>query len=203
MARPRKPKAINYELISPDEFIYRDLLSLVKRHHSHLNDARIGMAWRRALKPDPDGRLVLGKCKKASDLDRELAAFDFVILLNQEAWNDLDHSQREALLDHELCHAQVARTKDGDPKMDEKGRIVYRLRKHDIEEFSEVVERHGLYKADLAAFAEKCAARRKAPLFADVPEEPPTNGEAPSGERPARPKRTRPSRRKTADVPAD
>lgn len=172
-----KVKRVNYELIRPDDgpdeqAMYDLLLDLVGNHFRHLDEARFALAWRKALKPDPDGKLVLGKCRKCSDLDRELAEYDFVIILNREAWlEDFDPQQREALLYHELCHAGVTRGKDGEIKRDEKGRIVFRLRKHDIEEFSAVVERYGLYKADLAHFAEKCKKTRELPLFVGNGEE--------------------------------
>jgi hypothetical protein len=120
---------------------------------------RIALAWATSWKPDVDGRLVLGKCKKASDLDRELAPFDFVILLNRDFWLNprVTDRQRDALLDHELMHAAIAYDEHGDPKIDARGRTVYRIRKHDIEEFRDVVARHGCYKADLEDFARAIA----------------------------------------------
>ncbi len=112
------------------------------------------MAWSLSWKPDVDGRLILGKCKKASDLDRELAPWDFVILLNREFWysprvNDL---QRAAVLDHELHHAALTYDEQGDPKRDERGRYVYRVRKHDLEEFSAIAARYGCWKGDIEEF---------------------------------------------------
>lgn len=160
--RSTKPKAkkVSYELIPRDsaigERIYPMLEEIIAAHHDHLVDARIALAWATAWKADADGIITLGKCKKASDLDRELMAFDFVILLNRGFWYDLrvkDH-QRRALLDHELCHASVKYDEAGDVAVDERGRTVYRIRKHDIEEFSAIVERHGTYKADLERFAQ-------------------------------------------------
>lgn len=160
-----KTKKVAYELIGEGTDsgtpMYLLLHDLVTEHHEHLRDARIALAWAKAWKPDVDGRLVLGKCKKASDLDRELAAFDFVILLNKGFWQDFDvtDAQRRALLDHELCHAAVAYDQLGEPIEDERGRKVYRIRKHDIEEFAVIVERHGCYKRDLETFA--AALRRR------------------------------------------
>src|SRR6185503_11644455 len=70
-------------------------------------------------------------------------------------WNDLrvTPEQRRALLDHELCHGARQHDAKGEPVYDERGRPVYRLRKHDIEEFTAIVSRHGCYKADLENFA--------------------------------------------------
>jgi hypothetical protein len=47
---------------------------------------------------------------------------------------------------------------------DERSRKCYRVRKHDIEEFSDVVARYGTYKRDLEMFA--------AALFDDAPVQP-------------------------------
>jgi hypothetical protein len=153
-----KPKKVAYELLSRDSVIghpiYALLDELVKAHHQDLREARIALGWCLNWKPDVDGIVTLGKCKKASDLDRELAAFDFVIMLRRSFWLDLrvTDAQRAALLDHELCHAALKLDEKGEPIEDERGRKVYRVRKHSIEEFTEIVERHGCYKSDLEAF---------------------------------------------------
>jgi hypothetical protein len=168
----KEAKKINYELIPeldgpghdhrPEPYLLMDEIRL--EHHDHLSDAKIAMAWRKALNPDVDGHLVLGKCVKASDLQRELVDYDFVILLNWEVWHDPEFTtpKKKALLDHELCHAEVARDKEtGDDKFDERGRRVWRTRKHDIEEFTEIVQRHGCYKRDLEKFAETLLAKKR------------------------------------------
>src|SRR5438067_2592834 len=159
MAHDPKPKKVSYRLITngSDEgrAMYRLLRELVTAHHPDLLGANIALAWCTSWKPDADGIVTLGKCKKASDLDRELAVYDFIILLRESFWIDplVTDAQRRALLDHELCHAAVKLDEHGEPVEDERGRVVYRVRKHDIEEFTEIVERHGTYKRDLETFA--------------------------------------------------
>jgi hypothetical protein len=159
--RLKRPKPVSYTLIPPDSDIgkpmYELLYQLVDEHHEELSQShvKIALAWATAWKPDVDGRLMLGKCKKASDLDRELAPYDFVIFLNRWFWQDtrVTKEQRSALLDHELMHAAVAYDENGDMKRDDRGRTVYRVRKHDLEEFSDIVSRHGIWKSDIEAFA--------------------------------------------------
>jgi hypothetical protein len=159
--RKLKLKNVSYRLIDPQTEdgapMYARLTEILETHHEELlqHHARIALAWATAWKADVDGRLVLGKCKKASDLDRELAPFDFVILLNREFWQDprVSDEARTALLDHELMHAAVAYDENGHAKEDVRGRSVFRIRKHDIEEFADIVKRHGCYKHDLEAFA--------------------------------------------------
>jgi len=165
---PKPPKRIPYTFLPPEEpdgsvpEPYRQTGQLTAAHHAHLVEARICVVWARGWKPDKDEERVLGKAKKASDFDRELRDWDFVILLNEVAWTHLEPLQRRALVDHELCHCAAALDPEtGDQLEDERCRPVWRIRKHDLEEFREVVERNGLYKDDLARFASACAAKVK------------------------------------------
>lgn len=158
-----KPKAIHFKLIDrpPPEGgpraevqMYELLDWLVREWHMDLVEAAIGLAWRIGWKRNTDGLLPAGKAVKASDPQRELHSYDFVILLNREIWESIEKGQRMALLDHELCHCAPALTADGEQKRDERGRPLWRIRKHhDLEEFQAVVERHGCYTADIEAFA--------------------------------------------------
>lgn len=175
MRRPaRRPakKALTYELIPRDSEIgwqlYAVLDSLVAQHHEHLHEARIALAWCTSWKPDVDGRVTLGKCVKASDLHRELAPYDFAILLSRPFFEDalVTPEQRRALIDHELCHAAVKYDVRGEPEVDARGRTVYRLRKHDLEEFSAIASRYGCWKRDLEQFATALdRARHKSPDY--------------------------------------
>jgi len=160
-----KPKSISYELAPREgnESLYAMLDGLIEEHHEHLTNARIALAWNLTWQPDVDGRCTLGKCKRASDLDRELAPYDFVIMLRHEFFEnpEVTDAQRLALIDHELCHAEVALEDNDEPKVDTKGRTVYRIRKHDIEEFSSVVARHGIWRRDIEDFAAMLERARK------------------------------------------
>ena len=167
-------KTVNYKLIPRDEGpgpeMYALLSRLIEEHHEHLTNARIALAWSTAWKPDVDGRVTLGRCKRVGDPDREIMGLDFVILLSADFWqhSEVTDGQREALLDHELSHAAVAYDTDGEPQRDEQDRVVYRIRKHDVEEFSGVIRRHGVYKRDLEDFAAALnAAKEQGKLFPD------------------------------------
>jgi hypothetical protein len=154
-----KLKKVSYELIERHSDAGRKLHfivnELVEAYHDDLRDARIALAWNLSWQPDVDGRVILGKCRKASDLDRELVAYDFVIILRKEFFENptVTDQQRRALLDHELCHGALTFDARGEPLEDERGRKVYRIRRHDLEEFSAIAERYGCWKKDLEAFA--------------------------------------------------
>lgn len=177
MARSKK---VNFVLIPEvsedgerrraDEYVLLDRIAA--DWHPHLADALILLAWRVGWSEDKDGKLILGQCKKASDLGKELREHDFVILLNKEAWETLSDSQREALLDHELSHCAVSLDDKGKPRKDDRGRTVYRLRKHDIEDFTAVIRRHGCYKRDLEDFVHAALEAKSTPLFQDDQQQP-------------------------------
>lgn len=161
--KKESPKKVRFELIPETKSVYVMLRKMLKRYHTELCHAKVALAWRIALKPDKDGHLVLGKCLKQSDLQKEFHKYDFVILLNKEVWNDekFDKKKKYALIDHELCHAAPQINKKGKQKKDERGRYVFRSRAHELEEFRCIVERHGCYKRDLELFAESLLKRRR------------------------------------------
>jgi hypothetical protein len=163
-------KKVNFELIEDLQSEPYQILAEMRRFHDDIGGARIALAWRLNLSPDDDGHLILGKCVKASDLQREFVDYDFVILLNRDVWNDEEFTaeKKRALVDHELCHGAPAVTSEGGAKFDERGRQVWRVRKHDIEEFYGIVNRHGCYKRDLELFAEALMKRRKTPLLDSI-----------------------------------
>lgn len=155
MAKEPKPKKVSFELITRDSVVGHPMFclldELIDSFHGDLRQARIGLAWCTSWNADVDGRVTLGKCKKASDLDREIATYDFIILLRKAFWQHdaVTPQQRRALLDHELHHAAPKLDKTGEQQRDERDRPVWRIRKHDIEEFTPIVERYGAWTRDL------------------------------------------------------
>lgn len=148
---------------------YKVLQEVRSLHHGDTTQARIALAWRLRTKPDKDDHIVLGKCIKVSDLYREYADYDFIITLNKDFWEEptVTKEQRIALIDHELCHAAPTYNGEtGEHEVDERGRYLFRLRSHDLEEFHEVVQRNGIWKRDIEKFAEVLRDKRKAPMFA-------------------------------------
>jgi hypothetical protein len=129
---------------------------LIADHHTDLRDVPIRYVFR-----DPAtrhrGNLVLGKARKVGGLnaalvglvgreESELAEF-LVVEVAFPEWTALTADQRRALVDHELCHFEVVYPDD-----EEKERTV-RLRGHDVEEFTEIVERHGAWRPAQEALA--------------------------------------------------
>ena len=66
-------------------------------HHGDTRQAHIGLAWQLGIKPDKDGRIMLGRCIKCSDLNREFADYDFIITLNKIVWDDPEFDKKKKL----------------------------------------------------------------------------------------------------------
>lgn len=123
---------------------------LIDKHHDHLDGVKIEYVFL-SQPPKDKGKELLGRAKKKSGLDAYLYATAaeskndpkdfFVIEISQPGWDILDQKQKRALVDHELCHLWV----------NEEGKLT--MLPHDVEEFSQVIKRHGLYLADIEHFA--------------------------------------------------
>ena len=66
---------------------------------------------------------------------------------------------------------------DGQPKRDDRDRVVCRIRKHDIEEFRAVVDKFGAWTQDLAATAQAAINDAKRPLLAAAENTAAANGD--------------------------
>ena len=148
---------------------YEILEKIIKGERNDLKDAKIkiGIAWHLGWRPDADGVLTLGQCRSRGDLDRELDDYDFIIMLNKDAWPTLSNEHKERLIFHELEHAQLSLDSNGEPKKNDRGRLVCRVRKHDFAEFRSVVEKYGL-QDDLSKLAQAGINDSKLPLLAEM-----------------------------------
>lgn len=70
---------------------------------------------------------------------RELKFFselDYIVEISGELWDALDEETRNILLEHELRHILVVEN-------EKTGDWTYKLRKHDLQDFSKLVAKHG------------------------------------------------------------
>jgi len=140
----------------------RDIATrLIAAHHQHLQEALMLYVFT-DQKRTKNGKRVLGTASKLSAKERFLmrsllpvadgadddAQPAFLILLDLEMWRLLlTPEQRDALIDHELCHCVIS---DGDAA----------IRGHDVEEFRAVIEWHGLWEPALEELHETMAQLR-------------------------------------------
>jgi hypothetical protein len=134
----------------------------INDYHQHLANVLIVYLFN-AKTIVKKGKELLGETKLVSGLNAYLATRDleerpeqlFVITISKSAWDLLAENlpAREALIDHELMHC------DRDL---ETGALS--VNPHDIEEFFEIVRRHGPWMKDIHTFIE-AAKNAKTPML--------------------------------------
>jgi len=122
---------------------WRIMEAIVAGERKDLDGLKIGIAWHAGWRPDADGVRTNGKCVKRSDLDRSLDGYDAMIILNEQSWGAFSDNDKYRLLAHELEHIQIASDKNGEPLIDDKGRPVIRLKRHDVSDFASIIKRFG------------------------------------------------------------
>ena len=125
---------------------------LVVLYHSDLDSAAakidIVFAFRDPDGEEPamekEGHRMLGKSSTLSLKDRVKGMGDVEIILDGDAWHDMDLRKRMALLDHQLEHFEVKRDKVGNFIFDDLERPIIKMRNHDrrINFFDNVARRH-------------------------------------------------------------
>lgn len=121
----------------------------------------ISVLWLLNCKPfDPDkdeeGHDVAGKCLKVPGLWRDITGYDVAIWIREYFWREWPADTRRAALLHELLHVEVTHNKDDEVKV--------AVRKHDVEDFVDVVRHYG------PLFGDGPALVRAAALYAGEPE---------------------------------
>lgn len=158
MPREPAPAKVAYRALTrtgeatPDQLPYSFIDWLVANHLPDLVDVRFGVSWHNNMKPDSDGRTELGMSRLVGDPARQQCSLDVNIILNQEWWhhNATTDEMRKAMLHHQLMHVGVRKDDNGDVKTDELNRPRLYNRKHNVEEFREVISAHGMYVDELA-----------------------------------------------------
>ncbi|MGC7872594.1 putative metallopeptidase [Desulfosporosinus sp. SYSU MS00001] len=140
----------------------RDIVErLIDEHHPHLRDAKELIEY---YTRDDSGVDWAGKCKKCSSFERFLTGMMFHVFIIDATLENWSMDRLEALVDHELCHIQ---RKTGMEVINpETGKVIRKewakksdpdswyIREHDVEEFSDVIHRHGLWDYGIEKFAE-------------------------------------------------
>lgn len=170
---------------------------LIKKHHKHLDGVKIAYLFKEKPEPAKPRKKKSTKTKtvragkmeiwaKASRVPARYAEllkeeYEFLIEFDRAVWDQLKAKQQEALVDHELCHCGKDRTG------------CYMI-SHDLEEFGDVIKRHGLWRDSVRLFGESLY-----PLF-DATVDPAfqhrgTIPGAPESQQPVEPPKPQPRRR--------
>jgi hypothetical protein len=130
---------MSIEWLEADPSVISTAQEIIQKYHPDLMEALIGFVFRSEAGKSLNKFIVAKACK----VDRKLRPFldddyHFFIWIDQETWERISTEQRQALIDHELCHCTML---DMEPK----------FRAHDIEEFRVILDRWGLWNYDLVS----------------------------------------------------
>ena len=127
----------------------------IERWHPDLWQSDIRYVFRVADDPwTKSGKFVYAKVSLVNGVNKLLAEdADAVIVVDQLQWRALSRARRLALIDHELCHLEIAVDGNGERIDQPNGRPKLALREHDFADFNAVVQRHGLWSPDLGGAA--------------------------------------------------
>lgn len=98
--------------------------------------ARIAYLQSDNTKKDGKDRVVHGECEKVAAKNRWAIDYDFTITLFYNNNIGMSEDQIRVLLFHELLHIGIDYRDDGSE--------VYSVRKHDLQDFKEIVDRYGV-----------------------------------------------------------
>jgi hypothetical protein len=142
----------NTQGTTPDQLPYMMIRAIIAGNLPDLVDVEIAVAYHNNMNADADGKVDLGKVQLLSDPARQICQKDAIIIINETWWvhHTTSDEMRKAMIHHQLMHIGVRKDDSGEVKKDEKGRVRLYTRKHNIEEFREVIQEHGLYVDDLA-----------------------------------------------------
>jgi len=136
-----------WKIIDEEEVLKltKDLIEMHHRPRCILNITDVGLIWK--MKGWSDNKA--GTCKLVGPAMQIFFAkpVKFIITLDRPKWDELSSEQQMALLDHELCHCDFSEN-------EKTGEIKARIREHNIEEFNEIVMRHGAWDAALQVFVD-------------------------------------------------
>lgn len=109
---------------------------IIKEKRKDILALGISVGFVTSTKEKKHGRtkLVLGECKKVSEIERVFCPYDFLIIIYEVNCAGLSSDQMKILIWHELNHIGI------DPKNGE-----FFVKPHDVEEFDDIINAHGIH----------------------------------------------------------
>lgn len=154
---------------------------LANPDHAHLQFARIGVLWTN-VSNSRGGRSIVGQAEFLKNAGGAMGKWpraraeqqitewfgeypDFLLTFDAGYAAACSDAEFCALVEHELYHCGQETDEFGAPKFSQSGLPVFRLRAHDVEEFTGIVRRYG---ADAAHVRELVDAASRPPEVASV-----------------------------------
>jgi hypothetical protein len=117
---------------------------LIPNFHPELADARMLYIFVDKA-GSKNGRELWGKAKKVSGIFEWYAEKDFMLEIAKDKWDELDATQRRALVDHllECCTGELN---------EESQKMSWKLRDPEVQEFTSILQKYGAWHSSLIPF---------------------------------------------------
>ena len=150
--------------LQSDSVEYTMMRELISQYHQHLGEAKI-LLYATDKNKVKDQNVVFAEVAKAPPRLKVSTGADFTITLRMMPWGDLSIDQKKACLDHQLSHCGVQyeplkervgnkmkvikdeygrKQLSNDIQRDENGVPKWKISTHDVEEFKDIIARHGI-----------------------------------------------------------
>jgi hypothetical protein len=116
---------------------------IIQAFHAHLVHARMAYLFTDRVMRKM-GKTVLGKALKTGGILGHFSEADFVLIFSKPVWDGMADEKRRALVDHVLMHCAGT--------TDKVGGWTWTIHPHDLEEFNDIIRRHGLWRIDIEEF---------------------------------------------------
>lgn len=118
-----------------------------------LGKINILFVWRLGESPryDDEDRAVAAQTRVLPPRERDIYGFDVEIEVFKDSWLRKSKKARYRLMWHELYHIDVEQSENFKPNRDDDGRIIIKMRKHDITvtTFNDEVKKFGIQSRDV------------------------------------------------------
>lgn len=143
---------VKQEPLFADQKDFEPVVGFIMRHYGLVEGGRIVLGAMHL--PSVQGKLKV-VFDWLIDMIYPVSRPDFLMIVDADWREEATPLQREILIYHEMCHMELKRNSDGDIVMnDETGRPKWKLRGHDVEEFTAVVEKYGAWSAEIDGFVD-------------------------------------------------
>jgi predicted metallopeptidase len=146
-----------------DKSITTVITDLIVKTHKHLADADFIVLFRDKAKKI-QGTEAFASVYLVKGKYRMLLNADFILELAWDLWEQLNIKQRQAVIDHELCHCAIhqkyvtkedhdtgKKTKELVNDVDEDGTPKYFLKPHDFQEFVSIIRQYGAWNDEISS----------------------------------------------------
>ena len=130
-----------------------DLISTQKRFRI-LRELHILYVWRLGDVPeyDDEGRTIIAATRKLPVRERDIYGYDVEIKVWRDGWKRRNPKAQRRTMWHELNRIEVEQGENFSVNKDDDGRIIFRLRQHDVvvTTFEDELKKFGLQTRDVS-----------------------------------------------------